>query len=121
MNKLFISPAAEKDLLEIKQYISEELDNPTSAVKVISQITNRIKDLVNFPEAGIPLSTKIGFETKYRFIVSGNYLAFYRFEENSVYIDRVLYAKRDYIRILLLLEIGAGTGKATVQLAERGV
>ena len=99
MNKLFISPAAEKDLFEIKQYISEELDNPTSAVKVVSQIINRIKDLVNFPEAGVPLSTKIGFETKYRFIVSGNYLGL-----NSS-----------------LLEIGAGTGKATVQLAERGV
>jgi len=66
MNKLFISPAAEKDLLEIKQYISEELDNPISAVKIISQITKSIKDLASFPEVGIPLSTKIGFETKYR-------------------------------------------------------
>jgi toxin ParE1/3/4 len=66
MNKLFISPAAEKDLLEIKQYISEELDNPTSAVKVISQITNRIKDLVNFPGAGIPLSTKHKARYKYQ-------------------------------------------------------
>ena len=100
MNRLFISPAAEKDLLEIKQYISEELDNPISAVKAISQITKRIRDLINFPEAGVPLSAKIGFETNYRFIVSGSYLAFYRFEGNSVYVDRVLYAKRDYLKIL---------------------
>ena len=48
MNKLFISPACREGSIEIKQYISEELDNPTSAVKVVSQIINRIKDLVNF-------------------------------------------------------------------------
>lgn len=100
MNRLFISPAAEKDLIKIKQYISEELDNPISAEKIISQITKHIRDLIDFPETGVPLSTKIGFETNYRFIVSGSYLAFYRFEGNSVYVDRVLYAKRDYIRIM---------------------
>lgn len=49
MNRLFISPAAEKDLIEIKQYISEELDNPISAVKIISQVTKCIRDLIDFP------------------------------------------------------------------------
>lgn len=100
MNRLFISPAAEKDLIEIKQYISEDLDNPISAMKIISQITKHIRDLINFPEVGVPLSRKIGFETNYRFFISGSYLVFYRFVENSVYVDRVLYAKRDYIKIL---------------------
>lgn len=100
MNRLFISPAAEKDLLEIKQYISDELVNPVSAIKIISQITKRIRDLIDFPETGVLLSTKIGFDTDYRFIVSSSYLIFYRFVEKSIYVDRVLYAKRDYIRIL---------------------
>jgi len=64
MNRLFISPVAEKDLIKIKQYISEELDNPISAEKIISLITKHIRDLIDFPEAGVPLSTKIGFDTR---------------------------------------------------------
>ena len=35
-----------------------------------------------------------------RFLVIGKYLAFYRIVENEVYIDRILYGGRDYLRIL---------------------
>ena len=39
-------------------------------------------------------------ESDYRFLVSGNYLSFYRTYGNEVYVDRILYARRDYMRIL---------------------
>ena len=39
-------------------------------------------------------------ESDYRFLVSGNYLAFYRAYGNTVYVDRILYGRRDYLRIL---------------------
>ncbi len=39
-------------------------------------------------------------ESDYRFLVSGNYLVFYRAYGKDVYIDRVLYGRHDYMRIL---------------------
>ena len=39
-------------------------------------------------------------ESDYRFLVSGNYLVFYRAYGKDVYIDRVLYGRRDYMLIL---------------------
>jgi prevent-host-death family protein len=36
----------------------------------------------------------------YRFLVCGSYLAFYHTLAKKVYIDRILYGKRDYIKIL---------------------
>lgn len=98
--KLYISPAALEDIQEIKRYISEELQNPDSAQKTVVNIVERIKKVCDFPEIGALLSSKIGTNTNYRFILSGNYLAFYRIKESTVFVDRVLYAKRDYTKIL---------------------
>jgi addiction module RelE/StbE family toxin len=100
MNKLLISPEARKDLEEIKAYISEELDNPIAAVNVVSRIIQNLKNLKETPGIGRPLATKVSFETDYRFLVCGNYLAFYRYEDKTVYVDRILYGRRDYVRIL---------------------
>jgi plasmid stabilization system protein ParE len=36
----------------------------------------------------------------YRYIVSGNYMAFYRVYNETVYIVRILYGRRDYMRVL---------------------
>ena len=38
MPKLRINPLAAEDLIEIRDYIIKELDNPTAAIKVIRKI-----------------------------------------------------------------------------------
>ena len=100
MVNLKISPKAQKDMLEIKEYISEELGNPTAATNVLAKITKRFRDLMEFPLIGAPLSSVIKIETGYRFLVCGQYIAFYRYENDTVYVDRVLYGRRDFMRIL---------------------
>ncbi|MCI5774528.1 MAG: type II toxin-antitoxin system RelE/ParE family toxin [Erysipelotrichaceae bacterium] len=100
MNKLYISPAAESDLEEIKTYITNELENHVAALSTVSQITKSIRILQTHAFAGAPLSSIIDIESDYRFLVSKNYLIFCRAYENTVYIDRILYRKRDYLRIL---------------------
>ena len=100
MNKLLISPEAHKDLAGIKAYISDELENPIAATNVVSRIIKNLKILKDMPGIGRPLATKVSFETDYRFLVCGNYLAFYRYEDRTVYVDRILYGRRDYVRIL---------------------
>lgn len=100
MNNLHLSKKAQSDLAEIKAYITEELENPDAALATVSRITKKIRVLKNQAYAGTPLSLVADIESDYRFIVSGNYLVFYRAYGKDVYIDRVLYGRRDYMRIL---------------------
>jgi len=98
--KLVIAPSAKDDLKEIKEYISVELSNPISATNVVKRIINSYKALKDIPEIGIPLDRKINVETSFRFIISGNYLVFYKISNDTVEIHRILYKGRNYIRVL---------------------
>lgn len=100
MAKLLISPEAKQDLLEIKEYISNELDSPIAARNVTDKIIKQISSLSDFPKIGTMLSSIINMETGYRFLVCGSYTAFYRYIDNTVFVDRILYGKRDFMRIL---------------------
>lgn len=67
-----------------------------SGDKIIKQIST----LSDFLKIGTMLSSIINMETGYRFLVCGNYTAFYRYVDNTVFVDRILYGKRDFMRIL---------------------
>lgn len=100
MNKLHFSEESQKDLTEIKAYIEEELLNPPAALATVRRITKSLRLLQHQPLAGAPLSSIADIECDYRFVVSGNYISFYRVYDSNVYVDRILYARRDYMRIL---------------------
>ena len=100
MNELHYSPEAQNDLSEIMKYITLELASPTSALNTVDSIVKKLRRLEQFAEAGARLSSIIVAETDYRYLVCGNYLAFYRIEGNNIYVDRVIYCRRDYIGIL---------------------
>ena len=67
-------------------------------------VTNRIMDAVDqlksFAEMGTLLSSIADVSSEYRYLVSGNYMVFYRIQGSDVYIDRVLYGRSNYINIL---------------------
>ena len=100
MAKLHISPLASDDLLSIKEYIENELYSPAAAKNTLAKITKSLRLLIDFPLSGSSLSNITDFETDYRFTVIGNYISFYRYINDTVFVDRILYAKRDYIKIL---------------------
>ena len=100
MSNIHYTPEAEDDLAGIKEYITEQLENPVAAVNTVTKIAKRIRELEQFPKIGTPLSSVINIDTDYRFLVCANYLAFYRIDGNDVYIIRVLYGRRDYVTIL---------------------
>lgn len=100
MAKINFSPEAINDLQKIKEYISEDLYNEKAAVNTINIIMKNIRVLADFPKSGPSLSSIIGFPTNYRFLVCGNYNAFYRIEDDTVYIIRVLYCRRNFMQIL---------------------
>ena len=99
-NKIHYSPEAQNDLDEIWDYIFSELCNPSAAENTVNNIMDAIDRLEDFSEIGPPLSAVTDVESDYRFLVSGNYMVFYRINGCNVYIDRVLYGRRNYLRIL---------------------
>ncbi len=101
MNNVYLSEEAKTDLTEIKAYIERELLNPSAALNTVSRITKSLRILQDHAQAGAPLSSIADIESDYRFIVSGNYISFYRVYSSEIYIDRILYARRDYMRILV--------------------
>ncbi len=50
MHKLRINPLAKQDLLDIKEYITNELDNPTSAYRILHSRRDYIKVLLDLEE-----------------------------------------------------------------------
>jgi addiction module RelE/StbE family toxin len=100
MLEIRFSPDALIDLQEIKGYITDDLQNETAAENTIRTIMDRIQQLIDFPDMGAPLSSVVQTQSDYRYLVCGNYTAFYRHEKETVFIVRVLYGRRDYMRVL---------------------
>ena len=99
-NKIHYSPESRRDLDDIWDYIVSELQNRSAAERVINRIIDAVDPLKKFAEMGTPLSSIEDIGTDYRFLVSGNYMVFYRVQGNDVYIDRVLYGRSDYMSVL---------------------
>lgn len=50
MHKLRINPLAAEDLVNIKDYITKELENPKAAINIINQIIDTYENLKKFPK-----------------------------------------------------------------------
>ena len=100
MSEINFSPDALEDIKEIKAYITDELCNEQSAINTVKKIMKRIRQLENFPKMGSPLSSIVNIHVPYRFLVCGNYITFYKIENNEIYIIRILYGRRNFMQIL---------------------
>ena len=109
MNKLRITPAAASDLAEIKADISLELHNPQAAQRIVRSITHDLRHLQQNPHLGFAVSAKIGMETDLRALLSGNYFLFYRVENETVQVARILDGRQDYLRVLFGAAEESGT------------
>ena len=104
MAKVVFSPIARQDAMEAVDYIGFKLQNKPSARKLMDRIQKALVTLGQFPESGTPL-TYPGIASVYRYLMCGNYMMFYHISKETVYIDRVLYGRRDYLSILFGEEI----------------
>lgn len=108
MAKVVFSPEARQDLAEAGDYIAFKLQNKAAARKFLDRIQKAVQSLSRFPESGAPLLLA-GSSCVYRYLVCGNYMIFYHISEATVFIDRVLYGRRDYLSILFGEELGEET------------
>ena len=99
-NNIRYSKEALRDLDDIWDHIAQELQNPSAAKRVVDRIMDAVDQLKTFPLMGSPLAAVTVESGDHRFLVSGSYMIFYRPHGSDVYVDRVLYGRRDYLRIL---------------------
>ena len=102
MNKYNIeySKESKQDLIDIKQYIKYHLQEPLIAQKLISKIKTEIDSLKDNPELYSIIDDDVIKRLEIRKLIVDNYIVFYRVCGNNIYVDRVLYGRRDYMRIL---------------------
>ena len=100
MFEIKIAPQAAADLLEIKDYIEKELRNPIAAHNTISKIIETYENSTAFSNVGIPVEKYVSFPTDYKFVLANNYSIFYRIEDEVIRIIRILYSRRDFVRVL---------------------
>jgi plasmid stabilization system protein ParE len=100
--RLFYSPLARRDLDEIFEYISCELENPAAASGTVNAILDQTEKLEDFPFIGSIVQGLPFAADTYRFLGVRNYLVFYRVSESEIFVDRILYAKREYRTLLNL-------------------
>ena len=97
--KALIFPAAEQDLLDIKEYFENKLYiSPDSHFqKVYNQIDLIERNPYMYPLVKDTLLASLG----YHIIPIDNYLLFYVVNENTIEIHRFLFGKRNYLSILI--------------------
>ena len=100
-NRIHYSPEALQDLDDIGDYIAEELSSPQAALSLLMAITSSIDLLENNPLMGPNLSAITDIVSDYRYLVVKKYLVFYRVVNNNIFIDRILYSRRNYLSILI--------------------
>nr|WP_085738521.1 type II toxin-antitoxin system RelE/ParE family toxin [Rhizobium sp. CIAT894] len=90
------SRAARADLLTIGRYILEQ--NPARALPFMDELHSACVEIADMPRAFV--EPRLPRLTGVRRRLFGNYLIFYRIEDSTVQVMRILHGARDYVRIL---------------------
>ena len=95
MLEVIYSKRAEQDIFEIGYYLGER--NPFASEQLLSKIYKSCDNLQNFPFIGQQCDEiSIGI----RYLVIGNYLVFYKVNNQMVRILRILHSARHLPEIL---------------------
>ncbi len=97
MRSIVYAPEAQADLAAIGAYIAEQASE-TTAGRFLGRIRRTIEDMAHFPGSR-PLVPELGADI--RRLVVGRYLIFYRFDETTVFIVRVLHGARNITKKLI--------------------
>ena len=93
---VFISAAAEKDMLDVYRYMQDVLSVPETGILYLEKFQDAVEGLQVFPGRFKKVFTINGREI--RFCPVENHLIFYRICEKRerVEVIRILYSRRDY-------------------------
>ena len=102
MYQLDFLPSAVADMAEIVRYISHDLLNRMSAISLAEEFIQAATRVSEFPYANPLYQPVRPLKHEYRKVVVGNHLMLYWVDEmtKTVTIARIVYAKRDYGKLI---------------------
>ena len=105
--KIIITPDAEEDLVEMRNYIADVLLARDTARNYIRTIRKEIGSLSELPARYKPVDDEPWHSRGIRRIIVNNFFVYYRIDEEHkrVYILNVIYARRDQLRVLEQMNI----------------
>ena len=95
------SPEALKDLDRVWDEVFTASADITVTGRYLDDLLDKVDEKPAFPFFGKPLYYQENF-TGYYMIIFKAYLVFYRLDSHTLFVDRVLYGKSDYLRFLNL-------------------
>ena len=100
--EIIITPGANEDLLDIRNYIAEVLMSPDTALSYIQSIRKEIGKLEKAAKMTSSVEEEPWHSRGVRRITAKNFYIYYRIDEDSdtVYVLNVIYNKRDQFRAL---------------------
>ena len=93
-------PIAEQDLIEIIDYIQNNLQNPIAAENTLSKIETAIFERLKAPEAFPIWQSRKKRPYPYRRINVGNFTVWYVVIDDIMEVRRILYSRRDEEKLL---------------------
>lgn len=98
--ELTFLPLFEEDLNEIVDYISFVLQNPVAADNFVNKVQQAINERLPFAESFEPYHSAKNRPYPYYRIPVGNYTIFYVVVGNTMEIRRILYSRRDWMKMM---------------------
>ncbi|MBR1757357.1 MAG: type II toxin-antitoxin system RelE/ParE family toxin [Lachnospiraceae bacterium] len=95
------SSAAIRDLDRVWMGVYEACHDFDTTARYLDGLLDKVEAKAAFPKSGSPLYYQNSF-TGYYFVVFKAYMAFYRVEDDIMFVDRVLFGRSDYMRVLHL-------------------
>lgn len=105
--KIIVTPDAEDDLVELRNYIAGVLLAYDTATNYIRTIHNEIGSLSEMPEKYKSVDDEPWHSRGIRKFLVKNFFVYYRIDDThkKVYILNVIYARRDQLRALEQMNI----------------
>ena len=94
--------SAVQDMVEIVTYIARELNNPSAAERIAERLAEAGESLRDFPYVQPAYTPLRPLKHEYRKLLIENYMMLYWVTETEkrVTIARVVYARRNYAKLL---------------------
>ena len=100
--EIILTPDAEEDLWELRNYIADVLLSPGTALEYVRAVREEIASLAQFPARFKPLDDEPWHSRSVRRLLAKNYFVYYWIDEprKRVYVMNVIYSRRDQLQAL---------------------
>jgi addiction module RelE/StbE family toxin len=98
--KIHYLPLALNDLKDVVKYIAYNLDSPQAAENFLSKLDKGVRKIADNPFRCHSYAPPEKLKYDYRVLHIDNYSLFYEVENDKIEIHRIIYSRRDTLRIL---------------------